>query len=177
MTTSNTQLSRTVADPAVAFRRPERADGVRCWELVKESSGLEPNTAYAYLLLCTHFAETCVVAEREGEVIGFVAAYRPPARQDTVFVWQIGVREDARGLGLGRQMLHRVFDAPACEHVRFLEATVAPSNEASRGLFGSFARERNALCEVKDGFLAHDFAPLAHEAEELFRIGPIEKNA
>lgn len=159
---------------AITLRPPGVTDGARAFALVRDAGHLEPNTLYAYLLLCTHFADTCLIAERGGECVGFVAAYRPPTHKNTVFVWQIGVGEAARGQGLASRMLQALVEQPGCRGVRFVEATVAPSNLASRRLFQSFARANAAHCNVDTGFTAPHFAPHVHEAEALYRIGPLK---
>lgn len=165
----------------VALRGARATDAAAMWALVHETGALEPNTPYAYLLLCTHFADTTVVATRDdGALIGFVAAYRPPVKPDVVFVWQIGVAPAARGAGLGKRLLRALIALPGCADVRALEATVMPSNTASRELFRAFARTLGVHCTRRPGFPADlfprvpgDAAP--HEAEELFHIGPLGK--
>jgi L-2,4-diaminobutyric acid acetyltransferase len=163
--------------PAITLRAPSVTDGARAFALVRDAGNLEPNTLYAYLLLCTHFADTCLIAERQGECVGFVAAYRPPTHNDAVFVWQIGVSEAARGRGLAKRMLNALVEQPGCRGVRFVEATVAPSNLPSRALFESFARAHDAPCDVSTGFAAPHFAPHVHEAEALYRIGPFRNRS
>ena len=164
------------ASSSIVLRSPSVSDGAAIWQLACSTQVLEPNTCYAYLLLATHFADTCVVAESDGDIVGFVAAYRPPTKPSAVFVWQIGVSHGARGRGLGKRLLHHLVEAPACQSVTHLEATVAASNEPSMRLFSSFARERGVPCERGRGFEAADFGPLEHEAEELLRIGPLRRN-
>ncbi|MDH5490740.1 MAG: diaminobutyrate acetyltransferase [Myxococcales bacterium] len=159
------------------LRQPKTRDASAVRELVEATGTLEPNTCYAYLLLCTHFAETCLLAEREGKLVGFVLAYRPPSHPEAVFVWQIGVHQDARGQGLARQLLEDLLRQPGTRGVRFVEATVGSSNEASRRLFESFARALGVPCEVQPGFVSADFGPLAHEDEALYRIGPLVSGA
>jgi len=168
-------ILETREDDELHFRSPKRNDGAAVRQLVEDSGGLEPNTCYAYLLLCTHFADTCLVAERGGELVGFVAAYRPPSRPESIFVWQIGISPDARGEGLAKRLLQHLVSLPACRDAIHLEATVAPSNLASQRLFKGFARDRGVDCQVGPGFHRHDFGPLVHEAEELFRIGPLRR--
>lgn len=155
------------------MRRPRTADGASIWTLIDEMGGLELNSAYCYLLMCRDFAEASVIAEQDGEVAGFVVGYRPPKRPEAVFVWQIGVAPWARRQQLGLRMLDSLFRRPELSDARYLEATVTPGNEASRKLFRRFATRHDAECEVEPCMEASDF-PVDHEAEELFRIGPLE---
>jgi L-2,4-diaminobutyric acid acetyltransferase len=156
------------------LRPPTERDAARVWRLLERTGGLERNSAYAYLLLCSDFAETCLVAERDGELVGFVLGYRPPARRDEMFVWQIGVAPEARGTGLGTRLLAAVLEQPACKDVRYLTATVSPDNEASRRTFAALARTRGAAFEVAPRFGAELF-PEAHPDEEQVRIGPLQQ--
>lgn len=165
----------TVLDDGTHIRQPERGDAAAMLALVEESGVLEPNTCYAYLLVCTHFADTSIAAVNGDELRGFIAGYLIPERPDTVFVWQIGVAAAARGAGLGKRMLLELVRSPGCENVRFLETTVTPSNEPSQGLFRSFAREVDAPCNEGPGFEVEDFGESGHESETLFRIGPFGK--
>jgi L-2,4-diaminobutyric acid acetyltransferase len=59
---------------------------------------------------------------------------------------------------------------------RWLEASVTPSNTASRKLFKSVARDHGVGCDIADFMLDSHF-PDGHEPEELFRIGPFEPNS
>lgn len=156
------------------LRAPTAHDAAPLWRLLGRTGQLERNSNYAYVLLCTHFAGTCVVAERGGELAGFVLAYRPPSAPDELFVWQVGVAPEARGAGLGGRLLDAALALPACAGVRFLTATVSPHNAASRRLFAALARRRGVPCEIGPGYPAALFAE-AHEDEDLFRIGPLTK--
>jgi L-2,4-diaminobutyric acid acetyltransferase len=168
----------TATAQAVGLRAPRPEDGRRMHRLALESQGLEVNTGYAYVLLCDHFAATSVIAERGDAPVGFIAGYRPPTKQDCVFVWQVAVHPSARGLGLGSQMLDHLIARPECGDARFLEATVSPSNRASRRLFESFAKRHGASFGWSAGYLSNLFGAAthsgeAHEAEELIRVGPL----
>lgn len=158
----------------VHMRRPTVDDGTPVWRLVEACGGLERNTAYAYLLLCTHFADTSVVATTDaGALIGFVAAYRPPTDPEALFVWQVGVHPDGRGRGLARRMLTHLVERTGPQGVRYLSATVTPDNGPSNALFTGFARRHQADCALLPGFESHHF-PDGHAPERLYRIGPID---
>lgn len=166
--------------------RPSRLeDGAAMYRLVDTHGGLDRNTPYAYLLLADDLSDTCVVAEvgnpatadthggevPGGELAGFVLAYRPPSRLDTLFVWQVGVAPDHRGRGVAGRMLDHVLHRHAGE-LRWLEATVTPSNGPSRALFRSVAARHGVSCDVEPYLASHHFPAAGHEPEERFRIGP-----
>lgn len=151
---------------------PSVRDGAAIHRLVDACRPLDLNSTYAYLLLCEHFAETCVHAERAGRMVGFVSAYRPPQRGEAVFVWQVAVAEEMRGQGLARAMLRELLTRPALRGCRYLETTVSPSNEPSRRLFHGLARELEAPATERMLFGEQDFGEEHHECETLIRIGP-----
>lgn len=161
------------ADTGITLRHPCLEDGTAMCQLVQETTPLDPNSCYAYLLLCTHFSDTCIVAEEESELVGFVAAYRPPKNPDVLFVWQVGVKPVARGKGLAKSMILTLLERDTCQSVNFLEATVTPSNVASQTLFRSLANAYEAYCDETCWFPSEAFGAGEHEAEVLFRIGPL----
>lgn len=155
------------------MRRPCPEDAASVWRLVGGSDALDLNSPYAYLLLCSDFADTSVVAEEAGRIVGFVGAYRPPPRPDSVFVWQILSAPEAQGRGLGASLLAALLEQPACRDVRFLEATVTASNERTRALFAGFARRRRLPLVEQKAFGAELFPAADHEEEVRVRIGPL----
>ena len=113
------------------------------------------NSRYTYFLLAKDFSDTCVVAEYDSKIIAFSSGYIPPSRQDTIFNWETVVHRDYRGHGLQKRMLlHQIKTANA----KYFEGTVNPSNEK------------------KLLFTEEDFENDGHEAEVLYRIGPISQN-
>ncbi|WP_368505633.1 diaminobutyrate acetyltransferase [Alkalihalophilus sp. As8PL] len=143
------------------------------WELVNNST-LDQNSAYKYIMMCDFFAETCVVAKDDEEkLVGFITAFIPPTKPDVVFVWQIGVDPSQRGKGLASQMLNELVQRQGAKDIRYVEATVTPSNKASQSLFRRLARDHDTNCEVLDCFSEELFPGDNHEEELAFRIGPL----
>lgn len=159
-------------DSGLALRTPRREDGAAMWRLVGDTGTLEQNSAYAYLLLCTHFRDTCLVAEHHDQLIGCVLGYRPPREPDCAFVWQVGVAPAARGRGLAGDLLDAWLWLPTCRNARFVTASVAADNAASRALFAGFARRHGAALH-EQAFLPGDCFPDQHAAEPLLKIGPL----
>lgn len=158
------------SDTEVRNVRPN--DAAEMWRLVRRSEGLDLNSPYAYLLLCRHHGRTCLVAEEEGRLVGFLTAYVPPAEPDVIFVWQIAVAASHRRRGLSRRLIQQLLDR--CPDARFLECTITPSNHASLQLFRGLAAATGAGFSRAPGFAVGDFPPEcpAHEQEDIVRIGP-----
>ena len=159
-----------VREGSILLRSARRSDAAAIEQLVSRSGVLDHNSCYAYLLLCTHFADSCVVAERGDAIVGFVTAYRPPGKPRSLFVWQVAVDASARGQGLGLRLLKHLVTQPTCQDIVAIQATVSPSNLASRRLFESFARHQRARCVEETGFEPADFGKDSHEAEPLLVI-------
>lgn len=162
----------------VRMRTPTVSDAAMMWNLLI-AAGLDRNSPYAYLLVCSDFAATSLVADDGEGLVGAVAAYRPPPRPQAVFVWQVGVADRARGQGLARRMLHEVLALPANADATELTATVTPDNEPSLRLFRGLARDLGTGCEESPRFLAEHFPPGAgdHQREDELVIGPVDRSS
>lgn len=159
----------------ITFRAPAAADAADLWRLARDSGSLDLNSPYAYLLWCTDFAATTVVASAGDDVIGFVGGHRPPTDPDCAFVWQVTVDPGQRGTGLGRRLLLAFLERPGNRDARWLTATVTPSNAASLALFRGTARQLGVDCDERERFPAELFPAEAgdHEPELGLRIGPL----
>lgn len=159
--------------PSYNLRPPRTEDGAAVHRLVCGCPPLDTNSIYAYLLLCTHFSDTCVVAETEGGSIeGFVSAYVLPPAPEHLFVWQVAVHERARGQRLARRMLHAVLRRPGLANIRHLETTVGPDNQPSRHTFLALAADLGGHLTEQPFFGKHLFGHADHDDEMLLRIGP-----
>ena len=159
--------------PGLHLRPPTPADGAALYDLIRHSPPLDLNSCYAYLLQGLHLADTCVLACDGDTPCAYISGYLPPGRPDTLFIWQVAVATGQRGRGLARTLLLHLLARPACAGVRWLETTVTPDNRPSTRLFHGLARTLGCACEVSDLFPATAFGTTGHEAEQLFRIGPI----
>ena len=166
---------RTPASP-VDIRIVRPGDGPLLHRLAIDVGGLDVNTVYFYELMASMFTSTCRIASDDEGPLGYVVGVRPPERPDSVFVWQVGVLARGRGRGVARALLDHFVDA-AEPAPTALEATVTPSNQASRRLFASFAASRDSevrwqpylTAESLSGSSAEDESA-EHEREDLLQI-------
>lgn len=163
--------SRRLKDD-IAIRPPSEEDGAKIWHLVKASGSLDENSMYCNLLQCTHFASTCALAERGGEVVGWVSGYIPPEHPERLFVWQVCVREDARGHGLGKRLIQAVLDREVCDDVTHINTTITDDNDASWALFRKVARSLDADLDRSEHFEEEAHFDGRHDTEHMVSIGP-----
>ncbi|MDH5785773.1 MAG: diaminobutyrate acetyltransferase [Chromatiales bacterium] len=160
-----------VIQDAIQIRPPRASDGYEIHQLIASSPPLDLNSLYSYYLLSDHFGDSCVVAESQGRVVGFLSAYRIPQRPKTLFVWQVVVNRALRGQRIAWHMLEELLDRYPLHEVDRVEATVNPSNAASRALFERLAIVRGTTIEEESFLDASAFGPAGnHESEILLRI-------
>lgn len=163
----------TATRPEAVLRRPEAQDGVAIHNLVAACPPLDANSLYLNLLQCTHFADTCILAEHAGAPVGWISGYRLPRDPTTLFVWQVAVQAGMRGTGLARKMLLALLDRPGLAQTRFVRTTVTTDNTASRALFRSVARRSDAPIREESGFEREAHFRGRHDSERLIVIGPL----
>lgn len=161
----------------VNIRRPNAMDGKAVHALIAQCPPLDGNSLYCNLLQCTHFAETCAVAEQQGRILGFVSAYIVPAPlSETLFIWQVAVRAVARGRGLGERMIREILTRDACMDVDQIETTVAPDNAPSWALFERVAAQLGANMRRQVLFERDLHFGGGHDSEVKCTIGPITRD-
>ena len=127
-----------------SLRKPVAEDGAEIWKLIKACKPLDENSMYCNLIQCDHFRDTCVLAELGGKPAGWVSAYVMPNDPSTLFVWQVAVSSEARGMGLGTLMLKGLLQRDVCKDVERIQTTITRSNAASWKLFRKFAKQQDA---------------------------------
>lgn len=177
---SNMTQGITRSNPII--RPPVADDAAKLHRLIAECPPLDTNSLYCNLLHCTHFAGTSAaafVSDTTGtqQLIGFISAYIPPGRPDTLFVWQVAVAPSGRGRGLAGRMLDAILERPVCDNVRYVDTTITPGNQASWALFRSWAARHEAAVASRLHFERNRHFDGNHDDEHLMRIGPFEMAA
>jgi L-2,4-diaminobutyric acid acetyltransferase len=165
-------LSAADAATDIILRVPSADDGPALHDLITDCPPLDRNSRYCNLLQVTHFAETAVVAERCGRLLGSITGYLMPRAPDTLFIWQVAVHEHARGHRLATRMMDAIVDRDICRRVRWLETTIDPDNAASWRAFEKFAKARRAPTAQVLLFSGERHFAGRHGDEVLLRIGP-----
>jgi L-2,4-diaminobutyric acid acetyltransferase len=151
------------------LRKPESTDGAAIWALVRECKPLDENSMYCNLIQADHFRDTCVVAELDGEIVGWISGHMIP-NEDAFFVWQVAVSPKARGLGLGGKMLTHLINRDECAAATSLKTTITEDNDASWGLFRSFAKRIGGELTDEPHFHEDEHFDGAHDTEHMVTI-------
>ena len=164
------QPMQTRRTDKISFRMPNADDGAAIWNLVRDCKPLDENSMYCNLIQCDHFRDTCVLAERDGEVVGWISAYLLPDDSETLFVWQVAVSPKARGTGLGVRMLEHLLARDVCADVAQLKTTITSDNKASWGLFRKLARRQGGDLAHEAPFPRDDHFDGRHATEHMVTI-------
>lgn len=162
----NSDISRTRSP---RLRKPDATDGAAIWELVKSCKPLDENSMYCNLVQADHFRDTCVVAELDGDIVGWISGHMIPD-QNAIFVWQVAVSDKARGMGLGKKMLLELIERDACDDATQLKTTITRDNAASWGLFRSFARAIGGELSDTPHFTRDTHFEGRHDTEHMVSI-------
>lgn len=165
------------ASDDVSMRMPEAEDGADVHDLIARCAPLDENSRYCNLLQCTDFAETCALAERGGRVVGWVSGYRPPREPDTLFVWQVAVAPEARGMGLGGKLIRAILRRPANRAATQVKTTITEENEPSWRLFRRLAEGLDAAFGAEPHFLRDTHFAGRCATEHMVTIGPFKSVA
>lgn len=154
------------------LRQPLSQDGIAVNKLIAKCHPLDTNSAYCNLLQCTHFSKTCVIAEINNNVEGFISGYVIPDKPNTLFIWQVAVSKEARALGLASMMIKYILTQNTESPIEYIETTITESNKASHGLFNGIASKLGTQINNEVFFDRDIHFHGEHDSEMLFRIGP-----
>lgn len=171
----NAALKRLRTDEdAWVFRTPKREDGIAIHQLIASCPPLDENSSYCNFLQSSHFNKTCVLAEYDGEVAGFISGYRKPDNPDVLFVWQVAVSPKMRGLGLAYQMLQELLMRSHLDDLLAVETTITESNQGSWALFRKLDASHGNKGKVSVFLDEERHFKGKHDTEFLYRI-PLKK--
>ncbi len=152
------------------FREPSRTDGDNVYSLITDCSPLDINSSYCNFLQSTHFSNTCVLAEKDDDLAGFISGYQKPNEPNTLFIWQVAVSPRYRGKGLAYSMLNTLLQRESLKHIKALETTITKANDASWSLFKKLDANNGNQGEVSTFLDQKIHFKDKHDTEYLYRI-------
>jgi L-2,4-diaminobutyric acid acetyltransferase len=159
----------------ITCRIPDLKDSAAIYNLVDRCKPLDLNSRYCYMLVCTHFSRTSIVAVEREQLVGLASGYIIPERQETLFVWQVAVDASVRGRGVALEMLESLLTRPHLRRIVKIETTISSSNRPSQNLFKRLAASLGTEISEQPWLGRKLFGNEAHEDEHLFRIGPVQR--
>ena len=153
----------------LCFRMPNATNGTEIWNLIQKCKPLDQNSMYCNLVQADHFRDTCVVAELNGKIVGWISGHIIPQKNE-MFIWQVAVCDDARGLGVGKKMLSELLQRKVTQHISKIQTTITKDNLASWGLFKSFSSKLEAELSHKPYYKREQHFDNMHDTEHLVTI-------
>jgi len=151
---------------------------MRLYEIVSKCPPLDLNSKYAYFLIGEHFSKTSIVVTDGQDIIAMTSAYVNPQKEDTLFIWQVAVLPEYRGMNLGHKMINEILKRPLLKKIKYLETTITEKNTASKKVFLNLAKNLNCHIKKKEFLSSEDFTGIKdrtfHESELLYKIGPFD---
>jgi L-amino acid N-acyltransferase YncA len=120
-----------VATAALTIRAAESADYDRIIGNLDAWWGGRQMATMLPRLFFTHFRPWTYVAERDGALVGFLAALRSQTDPGQIYCHFIGVAPEARGHRVGETLYQRLFADAAVAGCREVLAVTAPTNTGS----------------------------------------------
>jgi predicted GNAT superfamily acetyltransferase len=113
------------------IRRAGPADYPRVIQVLDEWWGGRRMRDMLPKLFFVHFADTSFVAERDGELAGFLVGFLSQSEPDEAYVHFVGVSPHERGTGLGRELYERFFAVVRGQGRRRVTCVTSPANAGS----------------------------------------------
>lgn len=113
------------------FRTVTRDDYAPIIAVVDAWWGGRPMAAMLPKLFFEHFADTSLIAEADGEPVGFLIGFLSPALPSEAYIHFAGVHPDHRQRGVGRALYERFFQMAGEAGRRRVRCVTSPINTAS----------------------------------------------
>jgi ribosomal protein S18 acetylase RimI-like enzyme len=90
-----------------------------------------PVTAALPRLFLDHFAGSSLVAEDDGDLVGFLVGFMSPGEPAEAYIHFAGVHPGYRGTGLARRLYEQFLTAARADGRRVVRAITSPANDGS----------------------------------------------
>lgn len=127
----DTQASPIHAMEDIVIRQATPADYQRVIEVVDHWWGGRHMADMLPKLFFVHFRGTSFVAERAGEVLGFIVGFVSQTFPDEAYIHFVGIHPEHRSRNLGRALYERFFASVMQAGVHTVRSVTAPINKGS----------------------------------------------
>jgi len=134
--TSKTEQVRHLRQP-IRIREAGEKDFLEVHKFVSDCKPLENYAEHFYKIMLRYFGSTCLIAEYENSIVGFLMGFRSQNQEGTYFFWQIGVSPKMQGMGIGPLLLEKAEAKCRQTGCKRIELTIDPENSHSQKLFES----------------------------------------
>lgn len=111
---------------------------------------------YIYWMLGKYFPSTCLVAEKNGQIIGYIGALLSMEKQK-IFVWQIAVKSNERGQQIGRRLLENIVTAAKKMGIDELEIAIDDENIICRCMVKKLVQDLEGTITEKEKYRGEGF--------------------
>ena len=119
----------------INIRNPKESEFEKIYNFVSRCKPLESYGDHFYRIMLRYFNNTCLIAEEENNILGFILGVISQTDPKSYFLWQIGVNPEVQGQGIGRKMLEHIEIELKRKNINRIELTIDPENKASQKLF------------------------------------------
>ncbi|WP_304508617.1 GNAT family N-acetyltransferase [Anaerotignum sp.] len=111
---------------------------------------------YIYWMLGKYFPSTCLVAEENGQVLGYIGALLS-AEKRKIFIWQIAVKSEERGRQIGRKLLQSVLLTAGDMGIMQLEIAINDKNSSCRHMVEKLVQDLQGTITEKERYQDEGF--------------------
>jgi ribosomal protein S18 acetylase RimI-like enzyme len=122
----------------LTFRHPDPGDQPSVlavlddwWGGLEGTAGSVQRALLLPRLFFQHFTDTSFMAERDGQMAGFLIGFLSQSRPDESYVHFVGVSPELQGHGLGRRLYELFFELSRTHRRTRVRAVTSPSNSGS----------------------------------------------
>lgn len=156
--------------PIPTLRAPDAQDEVGIIALSKGTGSEGMGDVHGSLVANRFSTETSVVAELDGELVGWALAYVLPFDPETLFIWTVEVSEAVEDTGLSSLMLGHLMRQDACLNVTRVQTCIPSDEEDNWALFRRFANWQRSKMNIEPFVTQALFPQTRHKNQNLVTI-------
>ncbi|UOE56100.1 GNAT family N-acetyltransferase [Cytobacillus oceanisediminis] len=99
--------------------------------LINEWWGGRPMSDKLPKLFFDHFDNTSFIAEKDGQIIGFLIGFLSQSNTDVAYIHFVGVNPDFRRIQIGKQLYNEFFKVVKMNNRNVVRAVTSPVNKDS----------------------------------------------